>query len=421
MARLEFLNYQHFDISLDENGQVKKEISLKKAVPELPQIFWNDASSWHEVNIWALERATAHNVHIETVKRNMKHLKTYAAFLEDNKADWRNFPIRKDEQPLRRFRGFLFGKVEDNFLAISTARNCMSAVIQFYRFADLHNLVGNLFPMWKDRIAVIPFFDKAGFRRAMTKLSPDLSIPNSKRSGFILEDGLLPLRSDHMTELLRFTSEGKNDELHLMLATGFFTGARIGTITTLTVSSLESVRQDPNIPGIYLLRVGPGTKIATKFSVSGEIMIPEAIYLKLKHYATSTTRLLREARASSENKNLLFLNRKGLPYSVSTVNRLVYEMRKHAVENGLKHFAKFKFHQTRATFGTWLLKLLLDAGFPTSVAVGILRDAMLHKKESTSLGYVTFLERTNAKIHFASEFNAAFTGLTNRDWSELHA
>jgi integrase len=275
--------------------------------------------------------------------------------------------------------------------------------------------------MWTDRKAVIPFFDPAGFKRTITVLASNLSISNNNRSGFILEDGLLPLRSEDMNKLLDFTSKNEIEELHLMLAIGFFTGARIGTITTLTVSGLGNARQDPNIPGIHLLRVGPGTKISTKFSVSGEIMIPDTIYFELKRYAFSTARLLRVTKASLENKDLLFLNRKGSPYTVSTVNRLVHEMRKHAVSAGMKQFEKFKFHQTRATFGTWLLQILLDAGFPTSVAVGILRDAMLHKDERTSLGYVTFLENTRAKTQYASEFNAAFTGLTARDWNNHNA
>ena len=421
MARLDYIKYQNFEVSLNKDGQLKTEASPKKAIQELPQIFWNDAISWTEANLWALERATDHNVHIETVKRNMKHLKTYADFLEDNRADWRHFPFRKDEQPLRRFRGFLLGKVDDRSLKISTAQNCMSAVILFYRFADLHDLVGNRIPMWKDRIATIPFFDSSGFKRTMLRVSSNLSISNRTQSSVALEDGLLPLRADHMTELLRLTSENEVEELHLMLATGFFTGARIGTITTLTVTGLESARQDSNIPGIRLLKVGPGTKISTKFSVSGEILIPETVYQDLKRYATSTNRLRREVKANFKNKDLLFLNRKGLPYTVSTVNRLVYEMRKHAVDAGMKQFAKFKFHQTRATFGTWLIKLLLDAGYPNGVAVGIVRDAMLHKNERVTFGYIKFLENTKAKIEFASHFNAAFTGLKQRDWNTLNA
>jgi integrase len=269
-------------------------------------------------------------------------------------------------------------------------------------------------------LTIIPFFDSAGFKRTMMILTSDLAIKYRNRVGHVLEEGLLPLRSEHMTELLHFTSGRTNKELHMMLVIGFFTGARIGTITTMTVTSLETARPDPNILGIRLLRVGPGTEISTKGSVSGSIMIPEQVYLDLKRYANSTSRLLREAKAKGKDKNLLFLNIKSARYSVDSVNRIVHEMRKDAVDMGMRHFERFRFHQTRATFGTWLMQLLLNAGNKTS-AIGIVRDAMLHKNESTTLGYITFLENTRSKMQFASEFNSAFTGLTKRDWNEIDA
>jgi integrase len=208
-------------------------------------------------------------------------------------------------------------------------------------------------PLWVDRLAVIPFVDSAGFKRTMVRVSSDLKISNRKSVGSVLEDGLLPLRSEHMIELLTYTAEHEVEELHLTLSAGFFTGARVGTITTLTVTSLETAREDPFTPGVYLLPVGPGTGVATKFSVKGEVMVPQAVLVDLKAYATSTTRLLREAKAKQGDKNRLFLTRRGQPYKVATVNRLVHEMRKRAAAAGLKFMLRFKFHQSRATFGTW--------------------------------------------------------------------
>jgi len=46
---------------------------------------------------------------------------------------------------------------------------------------------------------------------------------------------------------------------------------------------------------------------------------------------------------------------------------------------------------------------------------------MLHKHESTTLGYIKFIENTKAKANFAAQFNSAFTGLRERDWSNLNA
>jgi integrase len=420
MARLDYIHYEFFAASLGGDEDLTWSKEAKKPIERLPQIFWEDHRGWTEANLWALERASSTLLDIETVKRTMKHLVRYASFLEANHYDWRHFPLKKEDQPLRKFRKQLIEAREVGDLKGSTTTNCMSSVIQFYRFANVNGLVGANAPMWNDRMAIIPFYDSTGFKRTIVRISSGLGISNRKRVGSVLEDGLLPLRAEHMTDLLRYTVQHEGEELHMMLGTGFFTGARIGTITTLTVASLATAREDPLTPGVFLLPVGPGTGVATKFSVVGEIMVPKDVLADLKRYASSTHRLLREAKADHKDKNRLFLTRSGKPYMVETVNRLVHEMRKRAVDYGLKFMQQFKFHQSRATFGTWLMKLLLDAGGRAD-AIKVVRDAMLHKDEKTTLGYIHIFENTRAKAHYAEEFNKAFTGLRDRDWNSVDA
>ena len=239
MARLEYIRYEPFMAVLrgDDDLASSKEEG-RRPIERLPQIFWQDGRGWAEANLWSLERARSAQVDIETVKRTMKHLLRYASFLESEDFDWRHFPLRKEDQPLRKFRKHLIDARDVGELQGSTTTNCMGSVIQFYRFADSKGLVDAAGKLWQDRLAVIPFFDLAGFKRAMVRLSSDLSIRNRKRIGSVLEEGLLPLRAEHMTDLLRYTAQHEVEELHLMLSTGFFTGARVGTITTLTVRSL---------------------------------------------------------------------------------------------------------------------------------------------------------------------------------------
>lgn len=420
MARLDYIQYQYYEASLDDAGElVWIKLSDKPPIARLPQLYWENHSGWDEANAWSLERAEA--VDDETVKRTMKHMCVYANFLESTNTDWRHFPVRRDQQVLRRFRKHLIDQRDEGTLASSTASNCMSTVIQFYRFADLHNLIGNSAPMWKDRLAVIPYHDTAGFKRTAVRLSSDLSIPNRNSIGLTLEDGLLPLHADHMNRLVAHTAKHETEELHLMLSTGFFTGGRVGTVTTLTVTSLLTAREDPHTPGIFLLPVGPGTGIATKGSVKGDMMVPKAVLDDLKRYSLSTKRLLREAKAGPKHKNLLFLTRTGRPYSVATVDRLIQEMRRRAVNSGMRFMVNFKFHQSRATFGTWLLDVLLSSGASPAEAIGIVRDAMLHKNESTTYRYIKFRKATRAKQNAAIAFNEAFTGFRNRDWDSEDA
>lgn len=416
MAKLDFIRYEFFGAAL-RGDSLSWAKTPRSSIEHLPQIFWADGHGWFEANVWALERSASNAIDAETVKRQMKHLSRYAEFLETQGLDWRHFPVRREDQALRQFRKTLVEQINSGTLAATTAASCINAIIQFYRFADLNGLVGNREPMWDERLAVIRFHDAAGFRRAMVRISTDLKIPNRSRIGSRLEDGLLPLRSDHMMNLLNFTSQRGDKVLHLMLSTGFFTGARVGTVTTLTVGSLATAHEDPHTSGTYLLPVGPGTGVATKFSVKGKIMVPAQVLSDLRSYASSTQRLLREAKAKGADKQRLFLTRSGRAYAVESVNRLVFEMRKNAVAAGLSFMRDFKFHQSRATFGTWLMQLLLDAGIKASSAIGVVKDAMLHKHERTTWGYIKFLENTRSKEQAASAFNAAFTGISDRDWN----
>lgn len=415
MARLEYIHHQFYEGSLRDDQLVWQQQD-RTDLPALPQIFWDDGRGWNEANLWALERAASCEVSAETVKRVMKHLCRYAYFLEEAGIDWQHFPVRREEQALRKFRKNLIDSISTGEISSATAANCISCVIQFYRFAQVHHLVGAQSPLWEERPFVVRYVDSVGFARTAVRMGTDLRIPNRLRIGFRLEDGLLPLSSEHMTQLLSFSQKHVFEELHLMLVAGFFTGARVGTVTTMTVSSLHSAREDPLTPGIYLLRVGPGSGIATKFSVRGELMVPSSVLEELKNYATSTRRLLREAKAEGEVRDRLFIGRRGQPYTVEVVDRLVHSMRVRAVTAGLPFMHRFKFHQTRATFGTWLMEILLDAGARTD-AIRIVRDAMLHKDERTTFGYITFLERQRSKGELAVAFNEAFTGFKNRDWS----
>jgi integrase len=350
----------------------------------------------------------------------MRHLHAYANFLESTGFDWRHFPIRRDERTLVRFRGDLIEQIKSGQLQSSTARARMSAVIQFYRYAESHGLVSPHAAMWSEKTVVVPWFDSTGFKRTMTRVVTDLHIPNRARPGVRLEDGLLPLPSQAMIDLLRFTAQEQTTELHLMLCVGFFTGARAGTITTLRRENLDSARPDPFTPGFFLIRVGPGTGVATKFDVAGELLVHNVLLDDLKAYASSVERLRRQVKASETDKTILFLTRRGNRYSVNALDRLVQELRKDAIHSGLHFMEKFRFHQTRATYGTWLMKLMLNIT-TVSAAIEFVRRVMLHKHESTTFRYVKFLENTKGKQEIAQAFNEVFTGLRDRDWDRLDA
>ncbi|RIX48338.1 MAG: site-specific integrase [Rhodocyclales bacterium GT-UBC] len=413
MARLEYIHYKPHCAVVESAEVIWKLDTVVRSVERLPQIFWADGTPWHEANLWALEMARNRDVKIKTIHSAFEHIHKYAIWLEQEEADWRHFPQSKADRVLVRYRGALIDARDHGELSPSSTTARMNAVIRFYRYAAGRHFISRDTPKWQDKAVVVRYFDTVGFERTMGRITTDISIPNRARPGFRLEDGLLPLTTQHMTELLKFAKENVAEELFLMLLIGCFTGARIGTITTLRMQTLDNAVQDPMAPGMWTIPVGPGTGIATKFDVSGGLMIPEPLMMTLKSYATSRHRLDRVIRASDENKSYLFLTRHNNPYSVATVDRAMVDLRRSGRAAGLKFLDKFKFHQTRATYGTWLMSICLE-NTSIKAAIEFVKRAMHHKSEATTFRYVAFIEHTQAKIEVANAFTEVFLGLKSR-------
>lgn len=424
MARLESISYIPHRAITTEREVSWVRVPSARSISSLPQIFWKDGTPWSEANHWALDKAKGRSVKIETVQNLMYHLQKYASWLEEESADWRHFPTRKSDRVLVRYRGALIEARNKGHNKPSTTTARMQAAIQFYRHCSTHNFVSRNAPKWKDKPVVVKYFDPAGFERAINRLSTDLAIPNRARPGIMLEDGLLPITADNQSKLLRFISE-KNDsseklelkscseELRLLLMAGFFTGGRIGTLTAIRIDSIENATPAQEASGLWIIPVGPGTGIATKFDVSGNLYIPDELMKLLKKYAYSPRRLKRLEKASEEHRELLFLNRFGEPYKPDAVTRGMVDLRRCATHAGLKFMKDFHFHQTRATFGTWLMTIALSVT-TVKCAIEFVRLAMHHKHESTTMRYITFLEHTKTKIEVANAFSEAFLGCASR-------
>ncbi|WP_343627161.1 site-specific integrase [Roseateles puraquae] len=420
MPKLAYIRFQPWLEAASDDGNAWERDVNHLHIDRLPQIFWNSGEGWPEANYWALKKVSDDGVDLETVKSLMKHLFAYSEFLEKIKLDWRHFPIRMEDRVLVRFRGHLIKQIKSGNLRSSTASARIHAVIQFYRHADELDLIAPEYPMWRDKNVAIPFFDAAGFKRTLTRASTSLAIKNRTHLGTKLEDGLQPLSEQHMRELLTFTLREASEELHLLLTTGFFVGARFETITTIRIENLEAALPDPYIKGFHQLNAGPGTGIQTKFDVQGRLLLPDFLLAELLRYAYSTQRLKREARASPSDRSLLFLTSRGNRYGSNSVSRLMTDLRRDASRAGLKFMSRFKFHETRATYGTWLMKIMLGiTSVPT--AIEFVKSAMFHKHESTTFGYVKFIESSKGKEQAAAAFSEAFSGLTVRNWDDFHA
>ncbi|WP_218274539.1 site-specific integrase [Paraburkholderia piptadeniae] len=424
MATLEHIRFVPYRCAVTDGKVDYVPLRRGREVQALPQIFWADHTPWKEANLWAVERFTRQAVAIETIESNLRCLASYAAFLEAQNLKWFAFPIRKEERCLVRYRGALVEARNDGLISPSTATMRMRQVIHFYRWVQARGLFSPASPIWRDRIVYIRYFDSVGFERTLARLTTDLAIPNRTRPGERLEDGLLPVSATDRDAILDFARENATPELFRILSLGFFAGLRLGTICDLRVETLERAVPDPLAPGLYRLAVGPGASppVHTKFAVTGQIWIPQPLLDDLREYAGSVRRLMREARATQEDRNLLFLTRFGNGYGrrgsdrSAAVNVEMSSLRRAGMRDGLGVLRHFHMHQTRCTFATELARLAIAAGGAVN-AVAIVKDALLHRDEATSFRYIRFLEKTSARQAAASAFMAAFTGIVNQSTS----
>ncbi|RDL42574.1 site-specific integrase [Marinomonas piezotolerans] len=414
MASLELIHYQPRRAEINYGSLQWKDLK-RKPIQNLPQIVWEDNSTWAEANLWALYQATSSKRDLKTVRSNMAHLLGYAKWLEAESLDWWHFPERGSERCLIRFRGALVAARNNGELAPSTASQRMAAVIRFYKWMLSRRLISPEWPMWEERSVGITLTNSFGLEHTMRVASTDLSIPNRKVAGAIqLEDGLLPVSVSAMKEILALSDRVATEELSLMLRIGFFTGLRIGSITDLKVQTLHNATLVPEV-GWKRLAVGPGARptVSTKFGVSGSVPIPEELLETLIAYSMSTRRLKRQMLANPEDQDLLFLTRYGNSYSGDdsrAVNVEMSRLRSAGIKQGIKVLRDFHFHRTRATFATELMRVALKF-MPVGDAIQFVREACLHRDESTTMKYIKFIEANKAMAEAADAFTNMFMGL----------
>ncbi|MBN9694711.1 MAG: site-specific integrase [Zoogloea sp.] len=417
MATLERIRYMPQTIVV-EDGTVSYSESSRRVIAGLPQLFWADGSPWREANLWALERASSNEALLKTVAGNLNGLLHYANFLEEHDLLWLAFPVRKANRCLVQYRGSLVEARDAGLMSPSTVSEYMRNAVSFYRWARAKGLLDPDMQLWQDRAVYIQYFDAVGFERTMVQVSTDLAIPNRKRPGVLLEDGLLPVSAEDRELILDFAKNNASPELYRMLALGFFTGMRIGSICDLKIQTLKNAVPDPEAPGLMRLALGPSASppVNTKFGVTGHVWIPRALLDDLLEYATSLRRSKRQAEAQPGDRGLLFLTRFGNPYcrrdteQSSAINTEMATLRRNGVAAGLKVLKSFHFHQSRCTFATEVATLALKTTEPIN-AIALVKNALLHKDEATSFKYIKFIASTPAKRAAANEFTKAFAGI----------
>lgn len=421
MARMESIVFEPQHVRVRGKHISYIAATASDRIESLPQIFWADGHPWSEANLWLYERATNGATTIRTVQTDATALLHYAKWLETTDCSWTDFPQRRAHRCLVRFRGALVKARDSGQFAPSTVSGRMRTTLAFYRWAAATGLLSPTWPMWAERVVGVRVSDAFGIERTISVTTCDLSIPNRTAAGERLEDGLLPVTAQDRDKGLALCRQVCSPELFLMLTAGFFTGMRIGSLADLKVETLLNAIPEPAASDFMRLAIGPGADpaVATKFGVTGSIWIPRILNDLLLEYAHGTRRLLRATQAAPADRDLVFLTRYGNRYANRSTDRSpainvqMHAFRKTAATHGLQAWTQFRFHQSRATFATELARIAIEAG-GSIFALALVKEALLHRSEVTTLRYIRFVEKTPVKSRIANEFTRKFLNLVKR-------
>lgn len=382
----------------------------------IPQLFWQDGSPWSEANLWLYSQRIENLEPSRTTDSRADSLLTYARFLEASHPamSWKCFPKKGSRRCINLFRGYLMSRVRDGSFASTTASTKMHHILNMYRWMVSNGIFSPRLPFEIATSRAITFTTSTGLIRRQQVISSNLSISTRKTHNEAPENGLMPVSDEVREQILTIARDQTPIELYLMLALGFFTGMRIGTIGDLKIRTLENAIPDPMMGGHHLLTVGPNCSIPvqTKFSVTGNVIIPDALLSFLREYAFSVRRTKREYRVRDQALlELLFITKNGMSYVRRTtdrspaVNTLMHRLRSHIKKDNV-HATDFKFHQTRATFATNLADYALQTNNDEN-AVALVSRLLLQRDESSAFRYIRFVKESRAKARASEAFSRA--------------
>lgn len=415
----------HTDTELKTNA--KGELycdSISGNIGSMPTLFTQDGIFNHEANSYlfyqkAIKRA-------KDLSPCAKSLHAYYQFLEENSLTWDHFPPVKRLKPTYLFRSHLLKKIQRGELAQSTASVRMNQVVSYYKWLmhDGYLRIKNE----KEAPFKIEFVSIQSMGM-LAHISPTFSVQTSDLRIKVARDAtsknvrpLSPLSRESLAALTQHLLYA-TEELNLQVLLSIDTGLRINEIATLTLDALATATPQAESQHRYELLISPQvTGVQTKYGKQRQVEISAQLLAALNVYRTSERRLKRvnklyeqierlEAHAESfrqetvealqwcEKYEPLFVSKQGNPVTAKSIEARWTELRTQLKQ----HHPSFthRFHDLRATYGTYRLNDLLEANLPVVECMELLMGWMGHKNESTTWKYLSFLKRKEAfKVKF---------------------
>ncbi|OEF44188.1 tyrosine-type recombinase/integrase [Vibrio splendidus] len=397
---------------------------LKDNVGSLPTLFNLDGSFNHEANSYFF--------YLKSIKAAKdlspcaQALQAYYQFLEDKGLVWDSFPPIKRLKPTYLFRSHLLKQIKNGELAYSTASVRMNQIVNYYKWL-MHD---GYLKIKNEKEA--PFkmeFVSAQSTGMLAHISPTFTVETSDLRIKVPKDAssknirpLSPLAQESLSILTQHLPS-VSEELRLQVLISIDTGMRIQEVATLSLNALDTATPLAESKHRYeIVLSSQSTGVQTKYLKQRRVEISSELLTTLHEYRTSERRIKRVNKLNAKLESLpedalslkqdvvekfelckrhepLFVSEQGNPTTAKSIEarwvELRFEIKK--TEPSFKH----RFHDLRATYGTYRLNDLLEAQLPVVDCMELLMGWMGHKNENTTWKYLRFLKRKEAfKVKF---------------------
>jgi integrase len=393
-------------------------------IGSLPTLFSQDGVFNHEANSYLFYLKAVKKA--EDLSPCAQALRAYYQFLEDKELRWDEFPPVKRLKPTYLFRSHLLKQIKQGELAHSTASVRMNQIVNYYKWL-MHD--GYLRVKSEKEAPFKMEFVSVQNRGMLAHVSPTFIVETSDLRIKVPRDAdsknirpLSPLSRDALGILTQYLPQ-TSEELRLQVLLATDTGMRVEEVATLTLDALDTAtpltESQHRFEIMLCLR---STGVQTKFLKTRTVEISSDLLQSLNEYRMSERRLKRVTRLNEKIEQLhsdavsftqktieilercdrhepLFVSQQGNPATGKSIEARWIEFRAE-IKRAEPSFAH-RFHDLRATYGTYRLNDLLEAKLSVTECMELLMSWMGHKDESTTWKYLRYLKRKDAfKVKF---------------------
>jgi integrase len=329
----------------------------------------------------------------KNINSNIRAIKRYWSFLENNNLIWDDFPRDKSLKPTYRFRNDnLLKAVKKGELCASTASNYMLHVIKFYEWAGHEQLIKiseHSKPFEYEYVNINNYGMMSHINRFFVVRTTDLKIKTPNRGD---KQSLNPLSENELSSFIKKLKKS-NEEFKIHQLLQLQSGLRVSEACTFPLSAVIP----PPYERKYLdVNIGPHNGVKTKYGKKRTIEVPSSLMHRMYLYSISEYRLKKKDKDQVHLSSApLLLNQSGRPITTDGIQRHFHRFRI-KLRNDENIIFNHRTHDLRSTYATFKLSSLLKYIEPSD-AMTLLMGWLGHKDEKTTWKYLRYLNKD--KIH----------------------